>query len=163
MVKDHSNSERRNPLLLFRLAARVLLYASSHRQDNTYHGLCYTSRGALASMCTINNTKEGNVLVNDALNTFYLWLYMASGNTKVKQLRSTWQIYVTLFTDVNTITYRQQIYIYYYFFLFLLLLLLLFFFKFIYFIIIILLLLLLCVILYMGITYKRTLAANRKE
>ena len=32
----------------FRLAARVLLYASSHRQDNTYHGLCYTSRKALA-------------------------------------------------------------------------------------------------------------------
>ena len=32
----------------FRLAARVLLYASSHRQNNTYHGLCYTSRGALA-------------------------------------------------------------------------------------------------------------------
>ena len=32
----------------FRLAARVLLYASSHRQDNTYHDLCYTSRGALA-------------------------------------------------------------------------------------------------------------------
>ena len=32
----------------FRLAVRVLLYVSSHRQDNTYHGLCYTSRGALA-------------------------------------------------------------------------------------------------------------------
>ena len=32
----------------YRLTARVLLYASSHRQDNTYHGLCYTSRGALA-------------------------------------------------------------------------------------------------------------------
>ena len=32
----------------FRLAARVLLYAPSHIQDNTYHGLCYTSRGALA-------------------------------------------------------------------------------------------------------------------
>ena len=30
------------------LTARVLLYAPSHRQDNTYHGLCYTSRGALA-------------------------------------------------------------------------------------------------------------------
>ena len=29
-------------------AARGLLYASSHRQDSTYHGLCYTSRGALA-------------------------------------------------------------------------------------------------------------------
>ena len=32
----------------YRLTARVLLYAPSHRQDNTYHGRCYTSRGALA-------------------------------------------------------------------------------------------------------------------
>ena len=32
----------------YRLTARVLLYAPSHRQDNTYHGLRYTSRGALA-------------------------------------------------------------------------------------------------------------------
>ena len=31
-----------------RLTARVLLYAPSNRQDNTHHGLCYTSRGALA-------------------------------------------------------------------------------------------------------------------
>ena len=37
----------------YRLAARVLLYAPSHRQDNTYHGLCYTSRGALAG--TVND------------------------------------------------------------------------------------------------------------
>ena len=34
----------------FRLTARVLLYAPSHRQDSTYHILCYTSRGALAGM-----------------------------------------------------------------------------------------------------------------
>ena len=58
MVKDHSDSERK-PLLRhsysFRLAARVLLYASSHRQDNTYHSLCYTSRGALAGG---RNTEE---------------------------------------------------------------------------------------------------------
>ena len=51
MVKDNSNNERGNPLpphgLLFPIS-RVLLYASSHRQDNTYYGLCYTSRGALA-------------------------------------------------------------------------------------------------------------------
>ena len=32
----------------YRVTARVLLYAPSHRQGNTYHGLCYTSRGALA-------------------------------------------------------------------------------------------------------------------
>ena len=38
----------------YRLTGRVLLYAPSHRQDNTYHGLCYTSRGALAG--TINSS-----------------------------------------------------------------------------------------------------------
>ena len=53
MVKDHSDSERWETCChhmgySFQLAARVLLYASSHRQDNTYHCLCYTSRGALA-------------------------------------------------------------------------------------------------------------------
>ena len=52
MVKDHSDSEKGNPLphigYSYRLAARVLLYAPSHRQDNIYHSLCYTSRGALA-------------------------------------------------------------------------------------------------------------------
>ena len=39
MVKDDSDSERDNPLsphgLIFPITARVLLYASSHRQDNT--------------------------------------------------------------------------------------------------------------------------------
>ena len=40
----------------YRLTARVLLYALSHRQDNTYHGLCYTSHGALAG--TRNSSME---------------------------------------------------------------------------------------------------------
>ena len=60
MVKDHSDSERGNMLPppglffpinnkgSFRVAASDRLYAPSHRQDNTYHSLCYTSRGALA-------------------------------------------------------------------------------------------------------------------
>ena len=43
----------------YRLAARVLLYAPSHRQDNTYHGLCYTSRGALAGT---RNSSMGRLL-----------------------------------------------------------------------------------------------------
>ena len=47
----------------FRLTARVLLCAPSHRQDSTYHGLCYTSRGALAG--TRNSSKglphEGSI------------------------------------------------------------------------------------------------------
>ena len=37
----------------YRLTTRVLLYAPSHKQDNTYHSLCYTSRGALAGMRNI--------------------------------------------------------------------------------------------------------------
>ena len=48
----------------YRLTARVLLYAPSHRQDNTYHGLCYTSRGALAG------TRNSSVSRN-----FFLSLY----------------------------------------------------------------------------------------
>ena len=31
----------------FRLSASDLLYALSHRQDSTYHSMCYTSPGAL--------------------------------------------------------------------------------------------------------------------
>ena len=38
----------------FRLAARVIVCTPSHRQDSTYHGLCYTSRGVLAG--TRNNS-----------------------------------------------------------------------------------------------------------
>ena len=40
----------------FRLPARVLLYAPSHRQDSTYHSLCYTSHVALAGT---RNTSMG--------------------------------------------------------------------------------------------------------
>ena len=48
MVKDHSDSERANPLpphgLLFPVSSKGCFI---YRQDNTYHGLCYTSHGAL--------------------------------------------------------------------------------------------------------------------
>ena len=55
MVKDHSDSERGTCChhcmgYSFRLAARVLLYASSHRQDSTPHSFCYTNWGTLAGM-----------------------------------------------------------------------------------------------------------------
>ena len=46
MVKNHSDSDYMS--FSFRLTVRVLLYAPFHREDSTYHGLCYTSRGALA-------------------------------------------------------------------------------------------------------------------
>ena len=47
MVKDHSYSEKGNPLLPHRLLFTINS-KGSFRQDSTYHGLCYTSRGALA-------------------------------------------------------------------------------------------------------------------
>ena len=53
MIKDHSTREKTH-CYSFWLAVRVLLYATSHRQDKTYHSLCYTIRGALAR--TINSS-----------------------------------------------------------------------------------------------------------
>ena len=51
MVKDHSDSEKGNPLLPHRLLFPINSKGSficTIPQDSTYHGLCYTSRGALA-------------------------------------------------------------------------------------------------------------------
>ena len=47
----------------FRLAVRVLLYAPSHRQDSTYHSLCYTSCGALAGTrnSSMGSPHEGSI------------------------------------------------------------------------------------------------------
>ena len=47
----------------FRLTARVLLYAPSHRQDSTYHSLCYTSHGALAGTrnSSVGSPHEGSI------------------------------------------------------------------------------------------------------
>ena len=54
MVKDHFDREEINCHhymgYSFQIAARYLLYAPSHRQDSTYHNLCYISDGVLAGM-----------------------------------------------------------------------------------------------------------------
>ena len=67
----------------YRLTASVLLYSPSHRQDNTYHSLCYTSRGVLAGTrnssncfkryhCEYNNCKtvQNMILVHTLNDTF---------------------------------------------------------------------------------------------
>ena len=65
MAKDHSDNERRNPLpphgLLFPLAARVILYVPPHKQNITYHGLYYTSCGALAGTITGWNDNSARI------------------------------------------------------------------------------------------------------
>ena len=66
MVKDHSDSERGNPLpphgILFPINRRGSLIAPSHRQDSTYHSLCYTSHGTRnSSMGLFNETRQYNI------------------------------------------------------------------------------------------------------
>ena len=53
MVKDHSNSKKGNPLpphgLLFPISRKgYFICTIPHDRIAHYHGLCYTSRGALA-------------------------------------------------------------------------------------------------------------------
>ena len=62
MIKNHSDNKRGNPLpphrLLFPISRKVFfIYASSHKQDNTY----YTSRVALAGT---RNSSKGNTIIN---------------------------------------------------------------------------------------------------
>ena len=57
----------------YRLTARVLLYAPSHRHDNTYHGLCYTSRGALAEM---RNSSMGTCVDVYVCVCVYIYIYI---------------------------------------------------------------------------------------
>ena len=66
----------------FRLTARVPLYAPSHRQDSTYHGLCYTSRGALAGTrnSSMGPPHEGRkeMFYLTTHSTHFIYGYMAS-------------------------------------------------------------------------------------
>ena len=75
----------------YRLTARVLLHAPSHRQDNTYHSLCYTSRGALAGTrnssmgeCILchkikqNGEREREMFYLTTHSTHFIYSYMAS-------------------------------------------------------------------------------------
>ena len=67
MVKDHSDSEKGNPLpphrLLFPISSKGSFISPSHIQDSTYHGLCYTSRGALAGTrnSSMGSPHEGSI------------------------------------------------------------------------------------------------------
>ena len=58
----------------FRLTARVLLYAPSHKQDSTYHSLCYTSRGTLAGMR--NKGKMDAIKQFIIIILFYLFIFI---------------------------------------------------------------------------------------
>ena len=88
MVKGNSDSERGYPMpphgLLFPISSKVFLYASSHRQDNTYHSLWYTSHRALAG--TRNNSMgpphEGSIRrpIAPCANALTTELHLAPNN-----------------------------------------------------------------------------------
>ena len=85
----------------FRLTTRVLLYAPSHRQDSTYHGLCYTSRGALAgTRNTIHNkTKFEQIII----------MYISHSITKYVTIRYTLTIAcILLFKHIFHYTYLKH-------------------------------------------------------
>ena len=69
MVKDHRDETEHSLLPLHRYSPisykESIIYMHHPTEYNTYHDLCYTSCGRM---------KEGNVLFNDGLNTFYLQL-----------------------------------------------------------------------------------------
>ena len=76
MVKDHSVREENcccHIVYSFRLAARVLLYPPSHRQDSTYHSLCYTNRGALAGLRNSSMGSPWRMIVKGTLLSILYW------------------------------------------------------------------------------------------
>ena len=64
MVKDHSDSEEGNPLLPHGLLFPI------NSKDNTYHGLWFTSRGALAG--TRNSSMGPHLFVRVSINSICL-------------------------------------------------------------------------------------------
>ena len=84
MVKDHSDSERGNPLppqgLFFPMNSKGSFICTSHRQDSTYHGLCYTSRGALAGTrnSSMGPPHEGSIWRVCVYMCIYvcMWMYV---------------------------------------------------------------------------------------
>ena len=75
----------------FRLAARVLLYTPSHRQDSTYHSLCYTSQGALAGTrnSSMGPPHEGSMRrpITRWANALTTELHLASTTITVEPLK----------------------------------------------------------------------------
>ena len=85
----------------FRLAARVLLYASSHRQDNEYHGFCYTSCGALAGTRNLTSRKH-SVCLCIVLNQ----------KTLSNGLTITYQTFHILYLDISKTAYPKSVHLF---------------------------------------------------
>ena len=90
----------------FRLAAWVLLYASSHRQDNTYHSICYTSRGALAGTRNSSMGPPHEGLIRRSIapwaNALTTELHLTPKHLRViKSIKACKNIPSEMFSDIN--------------------------------------------------------------
>ena len=95
----------------FRLAARVLLYAPSHRQDSTYHGLCYTSRGALAGTrnSSMGPSHEGSIRrpIAPWVNTLTTELHLALPYTRHVGIKKCASRFTTVYIKAVSVHHNQ--------------------------------------------------------
>ena len=83
----------------YRLTARVLLYAPSHRQDNTYHGLCYTSRGALAGTRRFTvKVRQRSVLMVHYIKRSRQW--RGTGRRQSHISKQTWRLKIKMMSNL---------------------------------------------------------------
>ena len=91
----------------FRLAARVLLYASSHRQDSTYNGLCYTSHGALAGTrnSSMGPPHEGSIrrLIAPWVNALTTELHLAPLVKQWNDYKVTRHFHIKVFRSIKSV------------------------------------------------------------
>ena len=89
----------------YRLTARVLLYAPSHRQDNTYHGLCYTSFGALAGTRPNYETLKKNIEICHHVTTVSNFVHAKTYFTPINLRRDVW--FMIFFKTTNFLSWKH--------------------------------------------------------
>ena len=89
----------------YRLTARVLLYPPSHRQNNTYHGLCYTSRGSLAGTRNSSMGPPHEVSIRRSIAPWATALPLSYVPLQTAQhSRHCWLLWQPSFTHVSSAT-----------------------------------------------------------
>ena len=92
----------------YRLTARVSFICTIHRQDNIYHGLCYTSRGALAGTrnSSMGPPHEGSIQRLTAPWAMKIWSLSFKAGIKVlfvkNNIQKNYQFWSVIFIVYKT-------------------------------------------------------------
>ena len=95
----------------YRLTARVLLYAPSHRQDNTYHGLLLHQSWSTGWNEKTPTQQQHTAHINKT-NIFDLLIFYLFCN-KILKLSMIHVIYYVIYATIRTIFILQICYLYY--------------------------------------------------